>query len=186
MVQLIYEIKMADAVKPKTRVVLIAMDGSEHAKFAFQWYLDHIHKEDDSVVMVNSVEFHDVLHSSQWYYAPYAFDRDTLSNLLEQESQTLRQKLEEYAHMMRESKCHGTVKSIHSERPGEGIVKAAEEAHADVVIVGSRGHGKVRRTLLGSVSDYILHHSHVPVIVCRHKDDHHHHGHHHKVEEHKE
>lgn len=65
-------------------------------------------------------------------------------------------------------------------------MKAAEEAHAQLVIVGSRGHGKVRRTLLGSVSDYVLHHSHVPVIVCRHKDDHHHHGHHNKEEEHKE
>lgn len=172
---------MAEEAKPKARVVLIAMDGSDYAKYAYQWYLDQIHKDDDNVVMVNSVEFHDVLHSSQWYYAPYAFDRDTLANLLDQEAQTLRHKLEEYAQMMRETKVHGTVKSIHAERPGEGIVKAAEEAHADLVIVGSRGHGKVRRTLLGSVSDYVLHHSHVPVIVCRHKDDHHHHhGHHNK------
>lgn len=175
---------MADEVKPKQRIVLIGMDGSEHAKHSFQWYVDHIHKEEDNVVMVNSVEFHDVLHSSQWYYAPYAFDRDTLSNLLEQESQSLRHKLEEYAHMMRDAKVHGTVKSIHAERPGEGIVKAAEESHADLVIVGSRGHGKVRRTLLGSVSDYVLHHCHVPVIVCPHKHEHHH-GHHDKDEEHK-
>ena len=37
--------------------------------------------------------------------------------------------------------------------------------------------GTVRRTLLGSVSDHVMHHSHVPVLICRHKDDHHHHGH---------
>lgn len=171
---------MADETKEKPRNVLIAMDGSDNAKFAYQWYLDHIHQANDNVIMVNSVEFHDVLHSSQWYYAPYAFDRDTLSNLLEQESQQLKKKLEEYAHMMRETKVHGTVKSIHAEKPGEGIIKAAEESHADLVIIGSRGHGKMRRTLLGSVSDYVLHHCHVPVIVCRHKDDHHNHGHDHK------
>ncbi|RUS88607.1 hypothetical protein EGW08_003633 [Elysia chlorotica] len=33
--------------------------------------------------------------------------------------------------------------------------------------VGTRGLGKFRRTMLGSVSDYILHHAHVPVLVCR-------------------
>ena len=63
---------------------------------------------------------------------------------------------------------NGTVKSVHSSSPGEGICKMAEEVKADVIVTGTRGQGKVRRTLLGSVSDFILHHSHIPVIVCRH------------------
>lgn len=75
------------------------------------------------------------------------------------------------------NQINGTVKSIHANRPGEGIINAAREANADVIITGSRGTGKLRRTFLGSVSDYVLHHSDVPVIVCRHKDHHHHHHH---------
>jgi nucleotide-binding universal stress UspA family protein len=39
-----------------------------------------------------------------------------------------------------------------------------------MIITGTRGMGTVRRTLLGSVSDHVLHHSHVPVIICKHKD----------------
>ena len=59
---------------------------------------------------------------------------------------------------------------------GESLVEAAKEEHAAMIIVGTRGMGKVRRTFLGSVSDYCVHHSHVPVLVCRHKDitPHHH------------
>jgi len=61
--------------------------------------------------------------------------------------------------------------------PRTEILRVAEEENADVIVCGTRGMGKVRRTLLGSVSDHVLHHSHVPVVVCRHKDDHHHHAH---------
>ena len=54
-------------------------------------------------------------------------------------------------------------------KPGEVICKIAEEEKAVLIITGTRGLGKVRRTLLGSVSDYIIHHSKVPVLVCRHE-----------------
>ena len=49
--------------------------------------------------------------------------------------------------------------------PGETIVKIAQENNANTIIMGSRGLGTVRRTLLGSVSDYVLHHAHIPTCV---------------------
>lgn len=54
-------------------------------------------------------------------------------------------------------------------KPGEVICKIAEEEGAQLIITGTRGLGKIRRTFLGSVSDFILHHAHVPVLVTRHK-----------------
>lgn len=52
--------------------------------------------------------------------------------------------------------------------PGEMVISTAKKEHADVIICGCRGLGKLRRTFTGTVSDYIVHHSHVPVVVCRH------------------
>ena len=52
--------------------------------------------------------------------------------------------------------------------PGDGIIHASQERKADLIVTGCRGLGQLRRTILGSVSDYILHHSEVPVFVCRH------------------
>jgi len=63
----------------------------------------------------------------------------------------------------------GVVKPVHSKNPGEGVVQEAIELNANLIVTGTRGHGKIRRTILGSVSDYILHHSSVPVIICHHK-----------------
>lgn len=52
-------------------------------------------------------------------------------------------------------------------KPGEAICRIAEEEKATMIVMGTRGLGKVRRTIMGSVSDYVVHHSHCPVIVCR-------------------
>lgn len=51
-------------------------------------------------------------------------------------------------------------------KPGEAICTAIKECKADLVVMGSRGLGAIRRTFVGSVSDYVLHHSHMPVIIC--------------------
>ncbi len=58
-------------------------------------------------------------------------------------------------------RCDGGMK------PGSVITRAAEEEDAGMIIMGTRGMGTVRRTILGSVSDYVVHHSHCPVVVCR-------------------
>ena len=38
---------------------------------------------------------------------------------------------------------------------------------ADLLVVGSRGHGGLTEALLGSVSQHCVHHAHCPVVVIR-------------------
>jgi hypothetical protein len=53
-----------------------------------------------------------------------------------------------------------------SERqPSEPIVAAAAERSADVVVCGTRGHGAVARSVLGSTSSSLLHHAETAVLV---------------------
>lgn len=54
-----------------------------------------------------------------------------------------------------------------SGKPGEIICTIAEEENAAMIITGTRGMGKMRRTILGSVSDYLVNHAVCPVMVCR-------------------
>jgi nucleotide-binding universal stress UspA family protein len=49
----------------------------------------------------------------------------------------------------------------------EEIVSLAEEIGAGLIVIGSRGLGKIRRALLGSVSDSVVRHAHCPVLVVR-------------------
>lgn len=52
--------------------------------------------------------------------------------------------------------------------PRETICKYVHDLlKVDLLIVGSRGYGKIEGVLLGSVSRYLLHYAGVPVMVAR-------------------
>jgi len=52
-------------------------------------------------------------------------------------------------------------------RPAEAILKVADGVGAGLVIIGSRGLGRLQRLALGTVSEEVLHHSRRPVLVIR-------------------
>lgn len=48
---------------------------------------------------------------------------------------------------------------------GNSICLTAHEKKATTIVMGQRGLGVIRRTLIGSNSDYVVHHSHLPTII---------------------
>jgi nucleotide-binding universal stress UspA family protein len=56
---------------------------------------------------------------------------------------------------------------VETGEPGEMICEVAERVGADVIAVGSHGHGMLKRVLIGSVSTHVLHHAPCPVLVIR-------------------
>lgn len=49
--------------------------------------------------------------------------------------------------------------------PGEEICEYARKTDADGIVMSRRGHGEVTELLIGSVSQYVLHHASVPVMI---------------------
>ena len=52
-------------------------------------------------------------------------------------------------------------------RPAQLIVEAADTWDADLIVVGSHGHGFWGRLALGSVSDAVVHHAKCSVVVVK-------------------
>jgi nucleotide-binding universal stress UspA family protein len=67
----------------------------------------------------------------------------------------------------------GTVTQSHLRegRTFEEVIKLGDELKADLLLVGSRGHRGLRRMLVGSHSEDIVHHAHRPVLVVRRGED---------------
>ncbi|XP_048742579.1 uncharacterized protein LOC125656051 [Ostrea edulis] len=149
-----------------SRTVVIAMDGSYHSGYAFQWYLDNIRKPNDLVIIVYSIER---LRHEPFQTAMGTADVHALCKVLEEEEETEKKLVVKLNALLKENGLNGEVKTGSGGKPGEVVMRIANEMGADTIVCGSRGHGKLRRTMLGVVSDYIVHHSEVPVTVCRHK-----------------
>lgn len=57
--------------------------------------------------------------------------------------------------------------SVSLGRPSEEIAQAAREPGVDLVVVGARGLGVLKRLVLGSVSERVLHHVECPVLIVK-------------------
>ncbi|XP_060598422.1 putative universal stress protein SAUSA300_1656 isoform X2 [Ruditapes philippinarum] len=146
------------------RKVLIAMDGSKHALFAFEWYAKNVYKETDNVIMAYCAEYN--INVPMLLASPVA-----VANIVEQHEEAVLKVFKKLDEIANRYKIKHTLERIERpHRPGEAIVKAAHQQNIDLIITGTRGLGTIRRTILGSVSDYIIHHARVPVIVCKHGD----------------
>ena len=94
-------------------------------------------------------------------------DRYGYRALYEEHEREARQLLE--AQVKKIEGLGGTVAQAHLRlgRGDEEVVVLAEELGVDLIVMGSRGSGGVKRALLGSVSDSVVRHAHCPVLVVR-------------------
>ncbi|EDO49708.1 predicted protein [Nematostella vectensis] len=148
--------------KYEKRRVLLAIDHSEHSMRAFEWYFENIHRDDNLLMLVHSQELPPI------FIPPDAFGT-TLYNewLAEAKKASLQSKklLEGFERMCKERHCECEKHLLEGDNPGPAIIKLIKKSKPNYVVIGSRGQSMVRRTVMGSVSDFIIHHAHVPVCI---------------------
>jgi len=152
---------MADVQETPQRVVLIAVDGSDTAVEALQFYVAHIHQPGNSVLVAHGAEPPPMTISEAGILSATVWD-----NALEAEQLRMKELEQKFAALMRANKLTGRIKAQLCSRANEFIVELAKKEKCSMIVIGSRGMGLVRRNLLGSVSEYVLHHAHCPVVVC--------------------
>jgi nucleotide-binding universal stress UspA family protein len=133
--------------------LVLATDGSENTAQATKAAVDIARSTGSKMHLVHV--WHDV-HTS---YA-HAFVKGELRR-------QGREILDEEVKRIKEKGGKVTRSHLREGRTFEEAVRSSEEAAADLLVVGSRGHRGLRRMLLGSHSEDIIHHAHCPVLVVR-------------------
>ena len=136
--------------------ILLATDGSEEAELAARTAADLAGKTGSELHLV-----HVLALPPETLYDPFGTDAR------EEFEKRGRARLEELTEKLEAS--GGAVEGAHFRvgSPDAEIVAQAEEVGADVVVLGSRGLGVMRRALMGSVSDSVVRHAHCPILVVR-------------------
>ena len=147
-----------DTKEDTMKKILIATDGSESAHEALEFGFELAEEQGATPVVVHVAPAVEVLP-----YASFGVAAPTIPHEPDEEDrESLKDAVELAARRGLEVKTELLVGS-----PADEIVAFADTIDADLIVVGSRGHGAVASVLLGSVSRAVLHESRRPVLVVR-------------------
>uniref|UniRef100_A0A1I8IC20 Usp domain-containing protein n=2 Tax=Macrostomum lignano TaxID=282301 RepID=A0A1I8IC20_9PLAT len=155
---------MPDKKSPQRRI-LIAMDGSLYSRRALEWYSEFLDRPGDYLVFVYVAEPPPVgvgdgigmIRSAELF-------QKRLEAMVERARQ-MATLLDEKCVQLGISRPYKFVECFAS-NVGAAIISLAEQESVSLILMGNRGANSLRRTFLGSVSSYVLHHSSIAVIIA--------------------
>lgn len=140
------------------RKVLLATDGSKDAALAARAATD--------LSIQTGAELH-LVHVWKPLDATAGYPGEALAVDLDRLESRAADILEAESGRITESGAKVAGEHLESGPVPDKILDVAEEIGADMIVVGSRGLGRVKRLLLGSVSEAVVHHARCPVLVLR-------------------
>jgi nucleotide-binding universal stress UspA family protein len=146
-------------VKTFPAKILLATDGSEEAELAARTAINLAESTGSEVHLVYVERLPNFLDGPGTIgYDHLLYDKH------EEEAREILRRL-----LWRVQVAGGTVAGAHLRMGGvaEEVVSLAEELGVGLIVMGSRGHGGIRRALMGSVSDTVVRHAHCPVMIVR-------------------
>ncbi|KAF7722050.1 hypothetical protein EC973_003732 [Apophysomyces ossiformis] len=148
-----------DAQNKLDRVIVISVD-EKSAEYITDWALTNfIDKQRDLVILVH-------VRNIDLPLAPYINPTGFVEDLDDKKREESHRLLETYAPRFLNQKIAFKAVAMIGE-PKVEIIRKVQEIQADVLIMGSRHHGLIQRTLLGSVSDYCVHRCPCSTIIVR-------------------
>lgn len=136
-----------------TPVVVVGVDGSENGQVALRWALQHARLMGAELHAVTAWEV-----SAAYGYVPMYTDVDLEGDARKQQDDALA----EVADLTVGVEVVPRVVRGHA---ADALLDASRGA--EMLVVGSRGHGTFTGTLLGSVSQHCVQHATCPVVVVR-------------------
>jgi len=138
--------------------IVVGVDGSPSSRAALRWAVRQAVLTGGTVDAVMAWQVPMVLRTSAW--APIYVDE--ASGFEEDARQALDAVISGEVAPADRREVTARVVNGH---PAQVLQEAA--AGADLLVLGSRGHGSFAGALLGSVGQYCVHHAHCPVLIMR-------------------
>ncbi|KAI5659316.1 hypothetical protein M9H77_28109 [Catharanthus roseus] len=156
--------------------VLIPLDESEGSFYALKWALDHLFNyspidfPNNSQKQPHLITLLNVQHPFQPYIfaaGPVVYATPTVVDAVRKANEETATRIFFRALQMCKEKMIKAETLLVEGDPKDTICEVADEQHFDLLVIGSRGLGKIKRAFLGSVSDYCAHHVNCPILIVK-------------------
>lgn len=159
-------------MQPPKRKLLLCLTSESHSESAFNWVLCSLLQESDSLSMIivipPSSQNANTFTSCYAATPPSALSesltaahrthvQEACTRFMHSKEQQVRAKFPQVS--VQVQVVEGDAK--------EQIIEAALRLKPDLLVMGSKSIGRLRQALLGSVSDYCVHHSPFPVLIIK-------------------
>ncbi|MEA5572695.1 universal stress protein [Calothrix sp. UHCC 0171] len=157
----------------KYKKILVAMDNSLQAAKVFQAALDIAQKCGSKLMLFNCMNNY-FLDESAISIGTMA-DVDIYGTLQQQHRQNLQQEITKTQAWLEAYCQQAHIRKVEAEftykfgEPSKQICNFAKTWNADLIVLGRRGHKGITEILLGSVSNYTLHHAPCTVLIVQEK-----------------
>jgi nucleotide-binding universal stress UspA family protein len=130
----------------KISKILVPIDGSADGQKAWECAMNLAQKTDAKITLMNVLE-------PRLFGMKPKLSKDIGSQIL--------------SHTASQAKGVTIDQKLESGDSARTIIKTAKDGDCDVIAMGSKGHGTVRRLMLGSVSDHVIHYADRSVLLVK-------------------
>jgi len=146
--------------------ILVPIDGSEHSNNALKFGLDLAEKYSAKLTLL-SVAQPVVVTGPMFITQPMMPPTSTAMYVQAIESAHKKMLEDTYNRAKAEKPDVEISKRLVNGRPADRIVEIADKENFDLIVIGSRGVGGVKKFFLGSVSDRVADEAHCPVLIVK-------------------
>lgn len=158
--------------------VLACLDGSNLSEQILPYASEQALKFNSQLVLLKVITSQINVPPPEWptrpgYLFPTAISTDEYVSaemqLIQKKQEQATSYLEEKAQSLKSKKIKVATTVIQGD-PAQAIINYAEDSNVDLIALSTRGHSGLGRAVFGSVADYVLRQSKLPVLVIKPKE----------------
>ncbi|PHT63248.1 hypothetical protein T459_32892 [Capsicum annuum] len=141
-------------------VMVVGIEDNQHSFYALEWTLDHFFKNYNYNSNNNN--------NNNSLFKFRGLGNVEVFSAIETDLKKIAARVTEKAMEICHAKSvNDVVVEVVEGDARQVLCDVVEKLHASILVVGCHGYGVIKRTVLGSVSDYCAHHAHCSVMIVK-------------------
>ncbi len=146
--------------------ILVPVDGSEHSDRALNFALDLAEKYSAKITLLNVAQ--PVIDYGPMLVTQPMLPPESMPIYVKEIEDAHKRLLTEAVKKAKKAKPDLSISKILTDgRPADRIVEIAKKENFDLIVMGSRGTGGIKKFFLGSVSDRVADEASCPVLLVK-------------------